>query len=142
MNLLFPDDIVASFTEGDCWVLAQAIHQTTGWMIVAVGACEEDPVEEITVGPDWVHMAVRTPQGHLLDIMGLHKDEEKFLDRWWDDAAARYCQPEVYLFDVNTPEQFHDLTQGQGHFPLYNNYSREHLAGVVDCLVECASGKN
>lgn len=142
MNSEFPIDLVQSFTEGDCWVLAMSVHKATGWTIVAVGACEEDPVEETVGGPDWVHMAVRTPTGTIVDVEGIHTDEEKYLERWWDAATDRYCEPDVYLFDVTDRELFDSLTIGQGHVPLYDNYSHEILAGVVDRLVELGSGQN
>lgn len=55
-------DAITVFTDGDCWALAVAIHDLTGWPLVAAG-----------VGPDadwWDHVLVETPNGKLMDIHG------------------------------------------------------------------------
>lgn len=62
---------IQAFKYGACGGLAIAIHDATGWPLIAVGACD---------GLDMHYMA-RTPAGSLLDIEGLHAD---------DDVIAEY----------------------------------------------------
>lgn len=74
----FTPDEQEAFTFGDCWLLARAMHNITGWQMVAVG-CTGGAVDGML--RDWVHIAVRTPQGLILDINGLHTDDE-VRDQW------------------------------------------------------------
>lgn len=55
-----------AFKHGACGGLAIALHDATGWPIIAVGACD---------GLD-MHYMVRTPAGQLLDIEGLRVDDD------------------------------------------------------------------
>ena len=51
-------DDIRRYTNGDCWLLAQAIHDLTGWTMVA----SDD------------HVMVITPNDELADINGIHPD--------------------------------------------------------------------
>lgn len=106
-----------AFTEGDCWVLAEEVRKMTGWEKVAVGYDDTEEGQK----PDfyWLHVANRLPDGRLLDITGIHSDEE-FIDRWGGPVS------ESYLFPVNDPSYFDHVE------PEYNIDARR----TADVLIE------
>lgn len=68
------------FTAGACGAIALALHDRFGWPLIAI--TEADNVHEgIAGGGSSVHYMVRVPDGRLLDILGLHTDEEA-LEEW------------------------------------------------------------
>ena len=71
------DEEETDFTEGDCGILARAIHRKTGWPLVLVSPNGTGPIEEI----DWDHMAVRAPDGRLIDAVGM-STEADFREYW------------------------------------------------------------
>lgn len=62
------------FTKGECDLLSDALHEVTGWPVVAVGDGEGGVV-------GWVHAGVRMPSGDILDARGAH-DPLAWLDDW------------------------------------------------------------
>jgi hypothetical protein len=86
----FARSTVSDFTEGGCWLLARALHKRTGWPVIALGV--ERDLEEAADERYWEHMAVRMPDGHLLDVTGSH-DEQEFLRLWPCDWATRSLFP-------------------------------------------------
>lgn len=68
------------FTEGDCHILARAIHVRTGWPIHAF-------VDEAGY-PDW-HAFVVMPDGRALDVQGAC-DMEEFCERWGQPDHAPF----------------------------------------------------
>jgi hypothetical protein len=113
----FPKETVRAFTEGDCWVLAEEVRKMTGWSKVAVGYDDTEEGQK----PDfyWLHVANRLPDGRLLDITGIHSDEE-FIDRWGAPVS------DSYLFPVDDPSYFDHVE------PEYNIDARR----VADVLIE------
>lgn len=69
------------FTEGSCGELAKALHERTGWPIVLVADGTDGPA-------GWVHAAVQSPDGRVLDVMGWH-DPDVWLGRWMYDVTSR-----------------------------------------------------
>lgn len=67
---------VERFNTTDCWQLAKALHDVTGWPMVAVGYEVED-----APGIGWSHLLVRRPDGKLVDVEGAH-EEGPVLDRF------------------------------------------------------------
>lgn len=59
------------FTEGDCHILAQAIHNLTGWPMYAFNWSNR---------PD-LHCFVKIPSGNFLDIQGISTPKE-MKERW------------------------------------------------------------
>ena len=55
-----------AFTRGGCGALAVAIHDLTGWPIIAAGHCDGLVM----------HYLVRNPAGQLVDINGAHSDDD------------------------------------------------------------------
>lgn len=58
----FDEDTIDSYTSGDCYILARVLHELgLGELVV------------VTDGADrWSHMAVRTPEGYILDVEGIN----------------------------------------------------------------------
>lgn len=92
---------VEAFTRGACAGLAIALHDATGWPIIEVGHCDGLPL----------HFMVRHPSGQLLDIRGLHADED-VRDEWEFDAddsnvtlakVARETVVTCYQIDCGEP---------------------------------------
>src|SRR4051812_44968625 len=55
----FPAQTLEAFGNGDCWLLADALHKRTGWPLVAVGDEEQWELEPNKRG--WVHIGVIHP---------------------------------------------------------------------------------
>lgn len=64
---------VRRFTEGDCHYLARALQKLTGWPIYAFDSNYHDEGD--------LHAFVKTPDGRILDIEGLHTVAE-FMENW------------------------------------------------------------
>lgn len=81
------DDAVDLFSNHMCWFLAWMLNQQTGWPLVAVSDTDPEPT---TGAFGWVHVAVQTPGGDILDVSGVHGTND-FLDHWelyCDDVEA------------------------------------------------------
>ncbi len=78
------------FTCGDCHHLARAVHELTGWPLVAgsfIGIEEFDVAVSVDGRRPAGHAAVRHPSGKLLDIEGLHEDTEAFWQQYECDFS-------------------------------------------------------
>jgi hypothetical protein len=98
-----------AFSFGDCWLLARAMHSITGWQMVAVG---NEAGRQIGGLRDWVHLAVRTPHGEILDINGFH-DDSMMVD-FWSDEFFTYSSENglMEVFDVDV-DMWDELTCDQ-----------------------------
>lgn len=90
------------FTGNACHVLAVELNRATGWPVVVL----QD--EETEYGIGWVHMAVRTPSGSILDAQGEH-DEADWLDHWAEYADAAHEDDPDYDGDDAQVVQVDDL---------------------------------
>jgi len=66
------------FTQRACHVLAREIQLRTDWAMCAfrdIGAVGEHRLPSL-------HTFIRMPDGHLLDVEGVHTEQEIYL-RWW-----------------------------------------------------------
>lgn len=71
-------DLIETYTQGDCYALARALHEVTGWPLLAVLALKDDEI----LG--WTHMGVRHPSGAFLDVEGSWSDEDTLINYgWW-----------------------------------------------------------
>ena len=84
------------FTEGECDLLSDALHEITGWPVVAVGDGDGDGG---VVG--WVHAGVRMPSGDILDARGAH-DPLTWLDDWAPFVDA--CGEDLEGYDAERVE--------------------------------------
>lgn len=89
------------FTEGDCHILARAIHEATGWPIATFS---------YDGGPD-THAFVQMPDGRYLDIEGTFT-RKQMLDRWtikprvilhFDSVAALHAADEGWTESIEWP---------------------------------------
>lgn len=98
-----------AFSFGDCWLLTRALHNITGWQMVAVGCTGG---KDAGILRDWTHIAVRTPEGLILDITGLHTDED--IERQWADNFRLFSDEEgsIEIFDIDV-NAWEGLTMGQ-----------------------------
>lgn len=76
-DLGIDEDIHHTFAHADCWALALELHKMTGWELVGFGEELYEEDEDI-VQRGWVHAAVRTPAGMILDISGLQDEGDAF----------------------------------------------------------------
>jgi hypothetical protein len=75
----FRQTVITAFTDGDCWRLAQYLSDRTGWDMVALGIKLDR--REPEGQRYWEHMAVRRPDGRIVDVLGIHTEAE-FLELW------------------------------------------------------------
>ena len=66
---------VMVYTEGDCWLLAWALHTVSGLNIIVSGNLDW-----------WDHVALVTSDGYVLDILGWQTTEE-----WTESWSPRTC---------------------------------------------------
>ncbi len=67
------EDEVYIYTEGDCWMLAEALHlRGVGELTILGGHIPEH---------DWFHMVVRVAEDLYLDVLGL-QTEAQLRKRW------------------------------------------------------------
>ncbi len=83
------------FTEGACYRLALAIHDTTGWPVCAFWDERERDYD--------IHAFVKTPRGTYLDIEGEHTRKE-MLDRWKGGTSIRQVRNLKWLADWGQPD--------------------------------------
>jgi len=76
------DEDHEAFTQGDCGLLAEELHRRTGYPVVAVGTRGGG-----LDGTTWEHIAVRAPDGRLLDVTGIQPEAETGL-AW--SSSGRY----------------------------------------------------
>lgn len=111
-------DLVVRYTEGDCWALAGALHDLTGWQVVAVIPDTPDAIPPGKFASDWYHMAVRTPDGRILDIQGA-TSETAFLTRWrYSTAAWQYGTAPGRLVNVS-PAAWKFESDGWNDAPVF-----------------------
>lgn len=72
------------FTLGGCDALAIALHDATGWPIVAI-TDHHNVHGDRAGGGSALHWTVRHPSGRLLDVDGLH-DADDLVERYHGDA--------------------------------------------------------
>lgn len=64
-------------TQGDCDTLARRIRQSTGWPLVLMSTEPAESPEKV----DWDHMAVRAPDGRIVDALGIWTEAD-FSKNW------------------------------------------------------------
>lgn len=64
--------LLTRFTEGDCHILARAIHEATGWPMATFVSEDGEPD---------LHAFVKLPNGRFLDIEGISTEMDMYT-RW------------------------------------------------------------
>lgn len=74
------EEIRERYTEGECYLLALALHSLGLGELVAV-VDGTAPLDDRT---SWTHMALRTPEGYILDADGLNEPGITLQNYGWD----------------------------------------------------------
>lgn len=120
-------DVREAFTEGDCWALAHELAKRTGWKVALV-------TEKRHAADMWVHAAVRTPEGHLLDVRGVSTDSE-MVDSFGEDAEANEVEGGYVVVDM-TPAKLRRAFQGKKPIFPYD------AAEFADALLRWHDGRD
>lgn len=75
-GMVFSEQKIRHYTEGDCWALAIAVSELTGLPMYGVGYRDErggDPNERY-----WCHVVVQVAYDKYLDIRGIRTADEVF----------------------------------------------------------------
>lgn len=110
-----PSDLAFKvYMEGDCWKLAYALHELTGWELYTMSPAN-DPY-------DWTHVMVKTPTGQFMDVTGIH-DGAAFTRVWIGSVPTPLTAQPYYASYFNedlTPhlEHFQDLLAAHETFNL------------------------
>lgn len=75
-------EVVEAFTQGDCWALATEVARVSGWTMVTLSATDDKEA--------WCHVAVWTPDGHILDIQGVWNPDE-WANYWEYSLGGQDC---------------------------------------------------
>jgi len=117
------DDEESDFLEGDCAHLARAIHKKTGWPMVIISTDKSDDLKTI----EWDHMAVRAPDGRIIDAFGM-QTEKDFKEAWGagkariiDFDAKRWGDLQDYgqVFDSSPTKVANKILKSLGSLGLY-----------------------
>lgn len=74
------EEIRERYTEGECYLLALALHSLGLGELVAV----VDDTAALDDRTSWTHMAVRIPEGYILDADGLNEPGITLQNYGWD----------------------------------------------------------
>jgi hypothetical protein len=96
---LVDENIIHTFSNADCWALALELHEMTGWDLVGFGEELYEDDDDI-VQRGWVHAAVRTPAGMIVDINGVQHEGDVF-DGLPEEAEESFTT-DVSLFKGTT----------------------------------------
>lgn len=89
-----------AFKYGGCGALALALHDATGWPIVAITDHHNVFEDRQAGGGSALHWTVRHPDGRLIDIDGAH-DHDELVEAYHGDAddgqaaAGKSCREDV-----------------------------------------------
>lgn len=89
-----------AFKYGGCGALALALHDATGWPIVAITDHHNVFEDGQAGGGSALHWTVRHPDGRLIDIDGAH-DPDELVEAYHGDAddgqaaAGKSCREDV-----------------------------------------------
>lgn len=107
---------VEVYTEGDCYLLARELHALgLGELVIVTRDGSKDTAPELR---PWSHMAVRTPEGYVLDADGLNDPGitlQNYGDRYGDSAVVQPI----------TVEEYAGLTSDQSVSIFEGDYTRE-----------------
>lgn len=108
-------DDVTRFTEGDCHLLARAIHRHTGWTFCTF---------EYKGSPD-AHAFVQRPDGLYVDVEGV-VDEDALLNKWGSNCKIKRWH-DFTTFSENWPWWGGDFCT----FGLYSYLRADQLARKI-----------
>lgn len=113
-----------AFFHGACAALAIALHDETGWPIVAVTDHDNEYDGRMGMGGSAMHWLVRRPDGALIDFDGAHTPEE-ILEAYHDEADDG-----IAALATTTREDALERYEAQGaEIPV--SLARKFVAGVL-----------
>lgn len=123
-------DAIRAFSTGQCHALALALHETTGWPLVAIGPVGERP--DRAVACDGIlHLAVVPPgagEHEVVDILGRRTIDD---DEWADyDRQLAVTQADLLAF---TPALVAALVRSGWHEPA-TDAATHHARNVLSAL--------
>lgn len=117
------------FLHGACGALTMALHDETGWPIVAI-TDHHNVYDGVSGWGSALHWAVEHPNGQLIDIEGLH-DPEELVEQYHDEAddgiaaAARTTRAHV--------EEWYIENQGE---PIPVSLARTFVRPLLKVIAE------
>lgn len=84
------------FTQGDCGLLAAEIHRQKGYPVVAVGI-RGAGIDDTS----WDHIAVRAPDGRILDATGIRPESES-AKAWNSNGKYEVVFSEIQVEEINS----------------------------------------
>lgn len=104
-DIIFPHVVVEAYAGSDSWVLAGKIAAVTGWSPVVLYANKPKNFEEA-----FLMMAVKTSDGRILDINGVHEyNEYKKFYRAEDGELVDVPDEKTYFLIVDTLKVQHQI---------------------------------
>jgi hypothetical protein len=103
---------IERFTEGDCHIMAWAIHKETGWPIYTFWDGDEH----------WMHAFVKMPNGKIIDVEGV-TTLRTFKKKW-----SKYGNDPIKRIE------WKDLRESWGG-PSYGNYSYSRAKKIARYLL-------
>lgn len=88
------DEAHEQFTQGECGDLAAELHRLTDYPIVALGSQWDE--HSIL----WDHIAVRVPDGRILDVTGIQPENEAMLA--WNYDPKRFRIGVISVDEINS----------------------------------------
>lgn len=126
---LFTQRELEAFNYGDCWQLALAIHELTGWKMIGVGVEGQAHKGGFR---DWCHIAILTPENKILDINGIQSKEE-VIKKWTISLWKALRAPvKVELFSSPNPSYNKAIVFGQRS---RYRFSQDDIERVADTLL-------
>lgn len=115
---------IRTFMHGACGALALALHDVLGWDLIAVTDAH-NVHDGAAGGGSSMHYMVRHPGGMLLDIRGLHEDDEILDDYhgYADDGEAA-----LGTSDRADVEEWYIHAQGE---PVSVDFARSFVAPLL-----------
>lgn len=101
-NIEFPRAVIRAYTEGDCWYLAGKVNHHAGFPVLALY-----PLEATSYPASFVHMGNRTPEGSIIDITGVHKQQDWI--NTWSDRLGHEPLRMVEMDELSYSEATYDL---------------------------------
>lgn len=90
----FPQEVVAAFTDGDCWELASCIEGVLGTPVATVNVSSEMNC--------WIHAGNILPDGNILDIEGVWS-QTAWLSEWSDRMNGLLAAEDTFVLKQWVP---------------------------------------
>jgi hypothetical protein len=126
----FPDNVRRAFSDGDCWVLAQAMYEEAMYPIVTATG---------TSGM-WIHAANLLPDGNIVDVFGVW-NADTWVNHWQADSDRDTYISSLYgtiRMAVWGESEFQDELDMEGFSPNFSESddADTYAASIVKLIEE------